>query len=139
MSKKELEKTTIQVTRKLQGQLSEFKHHSRESFNDVIQRFVDGATDVYVEMILVDNELSQSHSVVFQLGGDQRNLFIADINGIRQIELNEVQKLVKQAKPILGITREEAERILQLRIPIDGDQEDYMTIYAKIRKWLETQ
>lgn len=115
MTKQEQDgKTTIQIDTSLQTELNKLRKWRTDTYNTIIQRLLTGLSHVYVEFVLVDNELPQTHTVIFQIGEDPRNIFIWKGAKCEQIAIEEVQKLLKQSKPTLSVTRKEAEGILEL-------------------------
>lgn len=105
------EKTTIQVDKEVQRRLASLKQRG-ENYNHVLKRLLSQEANVYVELILVDNELPQTHTVVLQLGEDPRNVYYFNGSEIKPITLTEVQQLLKKPKPNITITHNEAERLI---------------------------
>ena len=85
--------------------------HNRDSYDAVVNRLINGITDVFVDFILVDNELSQTHTIVFQLGENKESLYFFDGQIVKPTTLAETQKLLKQIKPFLVLSSEEAKTL----------------------------
>lgn len=100
-TKKKRDLTTIALHRDTKKVLDSLKKGTKDCPEKVIQRLIHGITDVYVELVLVDNELPQTHTVVFQLGTDKESLYYWNGQSIVPITLAQVQKLLKQPKPDL--------------------------------------
>lgn len=113
------EKTTIAIDVKIQKELNKLRK-GRETYNDVLRRLIHGISDVFVEFVLVDNELPQSHTIVFQLGEDTKSLYFWDGQNIQPITVDDAQKLLKQPKPNMTLTKEEIEIVA-----------DFMMIFYK--------
>lgn len=145
---KKTKTTTIAVEVKVQKILEGLKR-GREDYNDVIKRLLgESQGEIYAEFILVDNELAQLHTCVFQLGEDKDALFFFDGQFIKPITLEETNKLMKQPKPILAITREEArvlhnyhegEDISKLGKLPEWDPDKLLKVLNRITDFLEVQ
>jgi hypothetical protein len=106
------EMTTIAISVANQKELNKLRK-GRESYDDVLSRLVNNQFDIYVEFLSIDNELPQLHNAAFQCGEDADSVFFFDgIHASRPSSLEEINKLVKQPKPNMVITREEAGRIV---------------------------
>lgn len=122
------EKTTIQIDKELQTRLQTMMHLG-DTYNKLIRDILlNKQQEIYVEIILVDNELPQSHTVILQIGEDKRNLYHYTGEKINPIELDEVQKLLKQPKPNMTITREDAKLILDCCSIVEYPEK-------KVEKW----
>lgn len=106
--------TTIQVDLEVRDFLHNNKR-GREDYNDVLRRLITGRIDVYIEFILVDNELPQTHTVLFQLGENTDSFYFFDgRKPVRPghyavpVTLEEAQKLLKVPKPNMTINWKEA-------------------------------
>lgn len=106
-------KTTIAIDVSVQKKLDKLKK-GRDTYNDIVRRLVDHIADVYVEFILIDNELPHTHTVVFQLGEDVESLYHWNGKALKTITIGETQKLLRQSKPNIMITRHEAETFVGL-------------------------
>jgi len=128
------EKTTIAIDKNVQKILSRLKR-GFETYNDVIRRLIESRVDVYVEFVLIDNELPQTHTAVFQMGEDSQSVYFFNGSDIQPITIEKTQELLKQPKPNMTITREEA-RILygHFDYPTDTKEEK---IAERIEKFLE--
>jgi hypothetical protein len=130
------QKTTIQVDKAIQRQLAQRKQ-SGENYNHVLQRLLSQETNVWVELILVDNELPQTHTVVLQLGEDPRNLYYFNGVAVKPVTLDAVQQLTKQPKPNITISRAEARALLfhfdTVRKPMS---ESDATLYARLHAFV---
>ena len=112
--------TTIAVdveTRKTLSKLAD----KGESVNDAIRRLIQSQVDVYVDFVLVDNELPQLHTVAFQLGEDKHSVYYYDGENIQPTTLAQVQKMAKQPKPNMIITRGDADMMLNNIAFVDDD------------------
>jgi len=108
MSKKE-KQTTIAVDREVREALRKLGKGNPP--NQVIRNLLRGITDVYVEFVLIDNELPVSHTAVFQMGEDSKSLYFWNGETLAPITVEEVQARLKQPKPNMTITREDAKII----------------------------
>ena len=100
--------TTIAITIGVHDRLRKLMK-GQEDYNDVVSRLLNDSVDVYTELILVDNELPQLHTVVFQLGDNKDSLFYFDGERIQTTTLAETQKMMKQPRPNMTITQEEVQ------------------------------
>lgn len=139
--------TTIQVDTETRAYL-ESKKHGREGVYKVVRRMIQGISDVYIEFVLVDNELPRTHTAVFQMGENSQSLYFFDgsLPAGRQcnpIDPEKVQELIKQPKPNITLTREEAQKIFNVRIQdIENDFADVpetKRVLAKLKTFLEIQ
>lgn len=135
------EKTTIAIDLKVQKELNKLRK-GRETYNDVVQRLIYGVSDVYVEFVLVDNELPQSHTVVFQLGEDTKSLYYWDGQNVQPITVKEAQKLLKQPKPNMTVTKEEAQILSCYIAPLSElpnmpIPENHIPTLERLKKFLE--
>ena len=115
MSKKETvrEGTTIGLLNSTQGELDDLKNKWRlGSYDAVIQRLLRGQTDVYIELLAIDNELPQLHTATFQLGEDTNSIYFWDGQITKTTTLEEANKKLKEPKPNITITLEEAKNII---------------------------
>jgi hypothetical protein len=111
-------KTTIEVDRELVEFLDQQRRGKGESNNAVLSRLLAGSADVYVGLLLVDNELPITHTVAFQLGEKPDSIYFYD--GSKEssnlfyssVTREFVQQLLKQPAPNMTITIDEA-RYLQ--------------------------
>lgn len=131
MSKAKNKTTTIQVYLDVKEKLEQFRR-GRDSYNDVIRKLIQGTQEVYVEFILVDNELPQLHTVVFQLGEDADSLYYYDGKQIKPITLEETQELMKKPKATMTITPEEAHAIANDLVNLP----QFHDLYERLEKFL---
>ena len=129
------ETTTIGVKRDTHKKLMDLKH-PHEDFDNIINRLLNRNVDVYLEFTLIDNELPQTHTAVFQLGEDSKSLYFYNGESVKPINLDEVQKLLKQPQPNMTITKEEA-RLLHETIEINGlEPEVGLPLWSRIKSFL---
>lgn len=113
--KKPPEMTTIAISVENQEELDGMRH-GRESFDDILSRLINNQFDVFIEFLLIDNELPSLHTAAFQLGTDTDSVFYFDgLHQPRPSSLKEINKFMKEPKPNLNmiITREEAELLMR--------------------------
>jgi hypothetical protein len=79
-----------------------------ESYDNIVSRLISQTIDVYHEFTLIDNELPQLHTCVFQLGEDSESLYYWDGKTIKPTTLEAVNEIMKKPKPNMTITREQA-------------------------------
>ena len=104
--------TTIAITWDAHKRLKNLMK-SGDDYDAIIKQLLNNQVDVYTEFILIDNELPQLHTVVFQLGDNKDSLFYFDGERIQTITLAETQKMMKQPKPNMTITREEVKSFVE--------------------------
>lgn len=124
MSKKETVRdgTTIGVLNSTQEELDNLKNKWRcASYDSVVQRLLRGVHDVYVELISIDNELPQLHTVTFQLGEDKDSLYFWNGESTKQITLEEANKKMKEPKPNITFTLAEVKEILDCDRRLRGE------------------
>lgn len=121
MSAKPKNMTTIAVSKKNAKRIAEMER-GFEDYDAVITRLLNNQADVNFELIMVDTELPQLHTLVFQLGDDPGSLWF--FNGAKcvPITLEESNKLLKQPKPNLTVNRGEAE---QLKVVMDAVESEF--------------
>ena len=100
--------TTIAITWDAHSRLKKLMK-SGDDYDAIIKQLLNNQVDVYTEFILIDNELPQLHTVVFQLGDNKDSLFYFDGERIQTITLAETQKMMKQPRPNMTITQEEVQ------------------------------
>lgn len=100
--------TTIAISVENQKGLEAMKR-GRESFDEVISRLKDNQFDVFVEFLLIDNELPSLHTAAFQCGTDTDSVFYFDgMHQPRQSTPEEINNLMKQSKPNITFSMEDA-------------------------------
>lgn len=117
-------KTTIAIDVDVQKELDSLRKSKTDTYNTILKRLIQGITDVYTEFVLIDNELPQLHTVVFQLGTDPESLYFYDGKTIQPIMLQDTQKLMKQPKPNMTITKEEVDLIIEHLCSIEASVEE---------------
>jgi predicted CopG family antitoxin len=135
--------TTIALCKKNYASLEKFKR-SRESFDDVVARLINNQVDVTVEVIMVDNELPQLHTIVFQLGEDTDSLYHWNGKTMLPIKVEQANEIMKQPKPNITFTREEIRRLYDEIVDQQGSDDfnllpDSKEIFLRINKFLENQ
>ena len=90
--------TTVAIHPETRKKLETFKINLKDTPDKIINRLMNGVTDVYVEFVLIDNELPQSHTAVFQLGTDKESLYHWTGQETKPITLAGAQKLLKAPK-----------------------------------------
>ena len=135
---KKTKTTTIAVEVKVQKILEGLKR-GRDDYNDVIKRLLgESQGEIYAEFILVDNELAQLHTCVFQLGEDKDALFFFDGQFIKPITLEETNKLMKQPKPNISFNVKEA-GFLQYALLRCARAGKHKSLEQRIAKFLGTK
>lgn len=135
--------TTIAISRENQKALNA-KRRGFEDYNAIVGRLLDGEGETWAELIMIDNEIPQLHTCVFQLGENALCYYHWDGRSIKQISFEETNKLMKQPKPTLTITRDEAELIKEIdehRVPkgvVEWDRQ-VKTLLERVEKFLEIQ
>jgi hypothetical protein len=89
--------TTIAINVEIAEALNQLKR-GRDSYSDVLKRFIDNQADVWVDFILIDNELPQLHTVVIQLGEQKESLYYFDGQNIKKYSLEEANALMKKVR-----------------------------------------
>uniref|UniRef100_A0A6M3K4B7 Uncharacterized protein n=1 Tax=viral metagenome TaxID=1070528 RepID=A0A6M3K4B7_9ZZZZ len=105
---------TIAFTEETHKRIVDLKMPYDPNYEAVIKRLIDNVGAVYFEPVLVDNELPQTHTIVFQLGEDKTSLYLFDGEKISPITLDVVQMMVKQPKPNITINCEDASLLLRV-------------------------
>lgn len=142
MSEEEL--TTIQVDKETRDFL-ESKKRGKEGIYKVVRRLVQGISDVYVEFVLIDNELPRTHTAVFQMGENSQSLYFFDgsLPAGRQcnpIDLEKVQELIKQPKPNFTMNRKEAELAEEaLRSKWKEGNQAFLDFMKRLKEYVENQ
>jgi len=90
--------TSISVRRRNRDYLASLCY-GREKIDGALTRLINGQVDVNVEVIMIDNELPQLHTLVFQLGDDKDSLYYWDGKTIEKVSVKEANRLLKQPKP----------------------------------------
>ena len=103
--------TTIAISKKNAKKIVDMEHGS-EDYDAVVTRLLNNQADVNFELIIVDNELPQLHTLVFQLGDDPESQWFFNGATCVPITLAESNKLLKQPKPNMTINAEEAIALL---------------------------
>jgi hypothetical protein len=135
---KEEEPTTIQISRKVHTQLANLKLRWNTSFNDTITRLLNNQTDVFFSMLLIDNELPQTHTAVFQLGEDKNSLYFFDGKDSAPITIEETQKKLKEAMPLLALTQDEVVRLQSVWAKhADNTVKENMDLWSHMAQFLE--
>ena len=134
-TKKKLSFTTIAVDHETRAKLESMKQ-GREDVGDVVERLAAGQIDVYVEFILVDNELARTHTALFQLGEDVDSLYFFDGGKCNPIKIEDAQKLTKNPNPNITFTKEEALTIREHFPKFDLQSVDDEIIYKKLDDFL---
>lgn len=129
--------TTIAISMKTQEALNKLKQ-VKEDYEDVVNRLLQGSVDVYTEFVLIDNELPQLHTAVFQLGEDVDSLFYWDGKPpMRPITLKEANALMKQPKSNMTITKKDTERLIfHFNTKIPTNEED-MKLFNRLKTFFE--
>lgn len=134
----EEEPTTIQISRKIHTQLANLKLRWNVGFNDAITRLLNNQTDVFFEMLLIDNELPRTHTAVFQLGEDKDSLYFYDGKDSTPIIIDEVQKKLKEAVPLLALTPDEVVRLQSVWARhVDNTVKENMDLWSRLAQFLE--
>lgn len=120
------EMTTIAISRTNQNVLNSMRR-GFEDYNAIITRLIAGETETWTEMIAVDNELPYLHTCILQLGEDAKALHYWDGQNWREISFEEANKLMKQSKPSITLTREELYYMLTHDIPKARNRLDFET------------
>ena len=102
--------TTIAISRTNQAKLNKMRR-GFEDYNAIITRLVAGEIDTWTEIIAIDNELPHLHTCIFQLGEGAECFYYWDGKNLRQLSFEDANKLMKQPKPNMTITRDEAEAL----------------------------
>ena len=103
--------TTIAISVENAAELNRQKR-GFDSYDDVLSRLFTNQADVYTEFVLIDNELPQLHTCVFQLGEDNKSLYYWNGQAIAPISLADSNKLLKQPKHNITLTKKELFYIL---------------------------
>ena len=135
--KKDSDSTTIAVSRKTTAKLNEMRR-GFEDYDDVLTRLLNSQADVYTEFVLIDNELPQLHTCIFQLGEDANSLFVFNGTSIIATTLTEVNKLMKQPKPNFTLMKDEVEQYI-LNRKDRGSPELEKKFFERVNKFLENQ
>jgi hypothetical protein len=92
---KNIEMTTIAISAQNKNLLQKLKR-GYDTFDDVISRMVNDQADIYLEFVLIDNELPHRHSAVFQLGEDKNSLYYFNGEEIHTFTVEEANKIIKE-------------------------------------------
>ena len=134
-----IDMTTIAVSKKNNAKIQTLKRGG--SADDVVSRLLNSQADVYTEFILIDNDLPQLHTCVFQLGDDVASLFLWNGVTIEPVSLDQANKLMKQPKPCFSMPLEDVKRVVSiLEDPPDEVVwiDEYISqIGAKMAKFVE--
>lgn len=141
--------TTIALTKEHAAALNKMKRNWDESYDNILDRLFINQVDVWVEFLLIDNELPQLHTAVFQLGDDKTSLYYWDGSEMKPFSLEESNKLMKQPKDILSLSLSRKEAIFiqgllcqQLVVPkVNVDEWLLMDkqLENKLKNFLENQ
>jgi hypothetical protein len=110
------EMTTIAISRTNQNLLNSMRR-GFEDYNAIVTRLIEGQTFTYTEIISIDGELPFLHTCTIQLGEDAKCLNYWNGQNWKEISFEEANKLMKQPKPNVTLTREELYFILTHDIP----------------------
>jgi len=113
--KRKRKNTTLAIYPEIRDILRDLKQPSDRSVNDVIKRLVGESQGVVkVDVIAIDNELPQLHTMIAQIGEDKDSVFLFDGQNLKPTTLIEINRLIKQPNLNMTITREEAELIKEI-------------------------
>ena len=142
MSPKPEPMTTIAISKENAKKIVEMER-GNEDYDAVITRLLNNQADVNFELIIVDNELPQLHTLVFQLGDDPESQWF--FNGAKcvPITLAESNKLLKQPKPNLTLSLKEVYTLFHEELLTKSyEPKDHPEIYAlfsRMKEFLENQ
>ena len=112
--------TTIAIDEEVQKAIDAFRK-GKYTYNEVLRRhFLQDITEVYLEFKTIDNDLPDLHTAVFQLGENTDSLYFWDGKELEPITIVETNALVKQPKPNMTITREDAGHIIYALTNLPG-------------------
>ena len=109
--------TTIAISQKNADSLRKMIH-GREDYNDVLTRLIADSVDVWVDVIMVDGQLPQLHTVVFQLGEDKHSLYYYNGERMEPLSLEEANALL--ANDELKNTREAFQKYIKIKMKAKG-------------------
>lgn len=138
--KSEKEMTTIAITVEHHEQLKKLKK-GFESFDAVLDRLFAHQADVKTEIVLVDNDLPQLHTLVLQLGEDKNSLYYWDGEKFDITTLKETNKMMKQPKPNFTLSQAEAKQLyheLPLDIGLSLNKTLVDTVVKRLEKYVES-
>jgi len=124
--------TTIAISRTNQNILNSMRR-GFEDYNAIVTRLLAGQTEMWTEIIAVDNELPYLHTCILQLGEHAEKLHYWDGQNFREITFEEANKTMKQPKPNMTITRDEAEGL------VEHPSVGLHNLKTRLEKFLENQ
>jgi hypothetical protein len=114
--------TTIALTLDTKEQLRHKLANSQDSFDSVVNRLLNGITDVYVEFLAIDNELPQTHTVILQLGNDKNSLYFWDGEKITPVTIEDAQKLIKMPSSRVTVDLQDFDSWLKANADLDEEK-----------------
>jgi hypothetical protein len=132
--------TTIAISRTNQNCLNAMRK-GFEDYDSIVTRLISGGPDIYTELIGIDAELPCLHTCILQLGEDAKKYHYWNGENWREISFEDANKMMKQPKPNITLTRTETQQIISdvEELSLKCAHNVKTELYDKLIAFLESQ